>query len=423
MNKLNTLLFLFLSLILCSFTNAQIIKIDFELIIDSICIYTQPNPRALTPFTVDLETPYTKITKESSKNFENEQRKTIGELTFKLNNFPKYSEIRATEYSDALKFYTEGDEMITIENFHYVVMDNFHTTERSEMLTLAFGAGIDKNTEDMSLVHQLKKAKQISKMQFSIYKKMMTEEGTLYVGGIPPSIVEGLKNTSLSITGNKGFWDADINYLFIGNISENDTDSNIYFKNQYPAHFTMATRYIEIPTEAYEFILNNYIKDLLDKKECKMNNYGSKDILCNCSSIHELKNLEFIINKKVFLFEPDDLFVTFDQLCVFSVCKNIEAEEYLLGIEFIWKYVTVFDYDNKGITFYFQDEFTELNFEKLFSQSVLPFSVGLFLFIIAFLFLAWVVYKYCKRRKRMKKMSLSILDSIDDYKLVGSEIK
>ena len=199
MNKLNTLLFLFLSLILCSFTNAQIIKIDFELIIDSICIYTQPNPRALTPFTVDLETPYTKITKESSKNFENEQRKTIGELTFKLNNFPKYSEIRATEYSDALKFYTEGDEMITIENFHYVVMDNFHTTERSEMLTLAFGAGIDKNTEDMSLVHQLKKVKQISKMQFSIYKKMMTDNDSVRVS-ILPSLVQLIKlsqNTDL----------------------------------------------------------------------------------------------------------------------------------------------------------------------------------------------------------------------------------
>ena len=413
-----------ISFCLFRFTNNNIVKMEYELIIDSICIFSQPSDRSFLSFSIDLETPYTKIIKESGNHFEKPSRKVVGETHFKLNNYPNLTEIRGTKYSDSIQFFTENDKLLTIDDFHYIITENFHTEYRSEIITLAFGAGIDSSTENMSITHLLKKAGLISKLQFSIYRELRQEEGFLLLGGVPPEFIEELKNTSIPIKDDRGYWGVDVNYIFIGNIVENDTNNNTYIKNTQPAHFTMNSRYIEVPGEVYEFILEHYLKEQLQNGQCKMNEYGSKDVMCNCSALSSLKNVSLIINKKEFLLEPDDLFITFDQFCVLSICKNIKSEEFILGIEFIWKYVTIFDFEKQDITFYFQDEFKELDYDKIFGKSSLPVSLGILFGFIAFLFLSWVIYKYLKRRRKNRAYNKALIEnSVEDFKLIGQEIK
>lgn len=409
---------------LFTFTSNNIVKMEYEFIIDSICIFSQPTDKSFLSFSLDIETPYTKIIKESGNHFEKESRKVVGETHFKLNNYPNLNEIRGTEYSDSIEFFTENDGLITINDFHYIITENFHTEYRSEIITLAFGAGIDSSTEDMSITHLLKKAGLISKLQFSIYREPNQEEGLLLLGGVPPEFIEELKSTSIPIQNDNGYWGVDINYVFVGNIVENATNHNNYIKNTQPAHFTMNTRYIEVPGEIYEFVLEHYMKDQLKNGQCKMNEYGSKDVMCNCSAVSGFKNISLIINKKEFLLTPDDLFITFDQFCVFSVCKNTKSEEFILGIEFIWKYITTFDYEKQEVTFYFEDGFKELDFDKIFGKSSLPVSLGILFGFIAFLFLCWVIYKYLKRRRKNKSYNKALIENtIGDFKLIGQEIK
>ena len=213
--------------------------------------------------------------------------------------------------------------------------------------------------ESSSIVHYLYKTNQINHISFSIVKDKKYGDLTLYFGGLPSEVTTQYKyTTKCKVPIHYDKWGCSLNTVNIKRL--NNTNKMIYV-NKYPFYFQSNTKGIHAPKDFMMFMYENVIKDLLDKHLCwisKVNDSLEEQIKCyrNTSSVL-IDYVEIVINGKVFTMIKKDLFLIYADGNEFIIVNNKYSDnEWIIGNVFLNTYITYFDYSDKSITFYTEEQ-------------------------------------------------------------------
>ena len=78
-------------------------------------------------------------------------------------------------------------------------------------------------------------------------------------------------------------------------------------------------------------------------------------------NINNWGKITFIIEGKAYEMDGTDLLYKFDKVYVFGIVKNINNNNWVLGVVFLWKYYSVFDYEGQRVILYSDKELQEYN--------------------------------------------------------------
>lgn len=244
---------------------------------------------------------------------------------------------------------TLPSEQVTIPLMKLYYVDN-PNKQFIDSIPLAFKF----NDEQSSIVHCLYNTNQIKQMSFTIIKDQIYGDLNLFIGGLPLEITTQYKYTSkCKVPFNYDKWGCLLNMVMLNGI--NNVNEAIYV-NKYPFYFQSNMKNIYAPKDFMEFIYENVFKDLIAIHECwvcKSENGSQETLRCNRNSSEIIKNVELVINGKVFTIMGKDLFQIYVGGNEFIIGKNkYNDNEWVIGNVFLNNYISYFDYIDKSITFY-----------------------------------------------------------------------
>ena len=231
--------------------------------------------------------------------------------------------------------------------FRFYVNDDFMFTD---LINRRYGFSYTFDNEEFSIIHQLKANNIIEHRQFTIVPKFGTinEEGDLYIGKVPDSILQ-YNNNSLTCPIENDFplWGCIINNIKIGNYSLN---------KEYILTVNTDLYYSTIPLEMYRYLKETLFSIEFSSKCTKQLDKGHDEyIYCKEDYIKSLNNnIEIIIGDKKFIFLLKNLFDCDDKKncrSIFVYCSE-HMGQFNIGNSLLEQFVTTFDYDNSQIIFY-----------------------------------------------------------------------
>ena len=251
-------------------------------------------------------------------------------------------------------------------------------------LSLSLGV---KN-ESSSLLHTLYKEKKISNLKFGFYFPPSTPlNGTLYIGGIDANLI---KNTrSSQCRSNETYWGCKLHKITF------NSNNSLVFENTFVSFFQSEYHPIYCPIEFLEYIKQNFLKDLFESDICRYHDFGSSSkytqIRCqNLTSVYnalpEYLNFDFggnllripMINLTNSFTEIGKDYVVIN---MFFAERDVRNDQWNFGMNFFINFVTLFDYEEKTVTFYSNENIIPSTF--LPKESIKSFAIA----AIAILFL------------------------------------
>ena len=383
------------------------VKLNFDVFLDSANLYMYGGSHNdLYIWTIDTEAKYTRISNALYETTDSHSETKVfkGEMTMYL----REGEVKGELYEDKFFFDEDKASMNVINNLNYIVYRN-NGLEIIDPSVLAFAFKVNK--ENYSLTHLLKNKGTIDKRQFGIEKDI--NGGCIYLGGFPDEYVINDSVSKFKVQTRRGLWEIPLSYIYIGNISY--VYENVYYENEYNAIMATGTKNILAPKQFYQkYIIDYYLKEYIGNNTCSKKDYGNYDITCKCDDIRYLEAISFIFGNKQFTFTYEDLFYTFEQLCLFAIVQNTKDDEWKFGLTFLLKYKTLFDYDSKSISFYSKDELPSIDLDILFPKNRIIKWISILIVIIVLLFLFIYIRKYIKGRKKrhMNKIMSDVYSKI-----------
>ena len=272
-------------------------------------------------------------------------------------------------------------------NFPHVIIDEDQSRGRGLGRSL-FGFAFKFDDEEYSLIHQLYNKGVIDRRVFAIggYNRFH-DYGNIYYGGIDEKELEGKKHKGIcSVSDNKATWSCELNKVLVDNRKynfDNWTIPSSYFQTSDPI--------IYVPESFIEFILDTV--ERRHKGDCfsYTSPRNEKRVRCLNDIIDNLPNYTFIFGEYSFslpmrfFFEPG--YETSDSVLIFDPSSS---SDWIFGNHFLSKFTTIFDYDNKTISFY-SDKFAITKTKKtLYIKIIITVMISLMTVMIAML----LIYKY-----------------------------
>lgn len=200
----------------------------------------------------------------------------------------------------------------------------------------------------MSLVHNFYSSNDISKRQYGFYFTDDSDSnGYIFLGNYPISANKVMKCKILSE--NYITWNCDLQYIKM--------KSKVQYTNSHYSYFNIKEEGILVPFSFYEHF--ELYLDVNYNDNCK-NLVGDHrySFRCKSSYINTLPTIEFSFDNTLITFEMISLFK-----CNNTLNKDFDCDSYIyydgtvkdtfiFGYPFMKDYYTVFDYDNKEVTFY-----------------------------------------------------------------------
>ena len=147
----------------------------------------------------------------------------------------------------------------------------------------------------------------------------------------------------------------------------------------------------------YDYIGEHVFKPYIDKKQCSFHQvYNDQNFYsCFCSSIEDFPDFNFEIGNYLYTIKYYDLFWQYDGFCTFLIEENRNSNDFLFGSTFFIKYQSIFNYENKTITFLssFRNEI-EFVYDQYHKTKVMLFlsdGVMLLLSVIGLIFIKIVI--------------------------------
>ena len=184
---------------------------------------------------------------------------------------------------------------------------------------------------------------------------------------------------------NKGTWNCELNKVMVDNREyyfDNSTKPNTFFQTSDPI--------IYVPDSFIEFILDTV--ERRHKGDCfsYTSPRNEKRVRCLNDIIDNLPNYTFVFGSYSFFlpmrffFEPG--YETSDSVLI----SDPSSSNWIFGNHFLSKFTTVFDYDNKTISFY-SDKLTISKTKKtLYIKIIITVMISLMTVMIVSL----LIYKY-----------------------------
>ena len=262
--------------------------------------------------------------------------------------------------------FINGNKNETIYDFQFLVTSSVQSIfEASLSLSLTY------DDYNYSLLHQLKKRDMINKKQFGIkiYPEFLT--GSLFLGGIPSETINDMNG--IVIKANESYYTWGFNF---DKIQIND---NIYYTDAY-VYLQANIKTIKVTKDFFIYLNQTILSDYYKNSTCYLSIYSfaDREIKCREKEIMFFPNIELIVQGKTLLITKSDIFQCFMEFCSLEIKIS---ENWVLGYSFYQKYITLFDYDTKEITFYKHRDIIELGVEKfnVFKQLIILICVILFI--------------------------------------------
>ena len=354
---------------------------------------------------------------ESYENFYfyDEDYDKLCNYSFLLSN--TYKKIETPVNEESFKIYTD----INLFKYQYMKLqffeDRYHQTE--ELLCGKIGTGGEIKIEnEMNFIQQIIKNLNSSDKTFVFkYSNKTSDEGLIIIGDIPHNILSNEFNEKNLISfnaGNNNIWSIRVdNIIFEG---YNINTSAIY--NKVEIAITTEFDGLLFP-EFYITQLNNIFFNKYYKNNTCMNKtkyvYNKYYTIFSCNGnyfgkydIKQFPRISFIDYRTNlnFSFEGEELFYFRDgryYLKIYQATTKVGLIEF--GRIFLKKYLTVFDFGNKLISFYKKEEAKDNKNDgenNLWKILLIVFLGSIISFLILGIFIGKTIYQ--KRKKRVNEL-------------------
>ena len=259
---------------------------------------------------------------------------------------------------------------INITNFDFFFLSNATRFITGDNLGLAY----ESRYSDMSLIQSMKAQGLIDKLQFGFSKKLIDDNGVIYFGGIDDSILRLYEHASCKINEHSTFWGCNLRYIYL------DGNATIGYVVKGESHFSSSTEKIFVPSSFFDFLKKKYFDSLIERNECSYEgNTNKKELCCKCNQVNDLLKITFVIDSIAFTFDSRHLFDKLFDYCYFIIKaddkKTNNGQNWILGSRFYSRYYTFFDYEDKSVNFYQDEDFDYVDINKFLENQTNIYKV------------------------------------------------
>lgn len=206
---------------------------------------------------------------------------------------------------------------------------------------------LPSNFSDLSVsfIHYLYNLSLIDHLAFGFEIEAINETlGFLHFGGFPEQLIQSKKYINeCKLNQRENKWGCDLLKVTVGFME---------FKNHIPLYFNSQLRHIKIPSNFYNFLRENFFKELIEEKKCKSFIRGFL-FECDCKSLKRFPDITLFFEGFNISLKIEDYTKHFgdSEKCSLLFEKGIN-EAWEIGIDFLKHNLILFDYENKRIKFY-----------------------------------------------------------------------
>ena len=236
----------------------------------------------------------------------------------------------------------------------YILKDfNFYLTKSTRVtfeaiLSLSF----KYDDYDYSLVYQLYNKGVIDKKQFGMKLTYDILQGTFYLGGLPQMLVGNLIQNKLIVNDKYSTWGYNIERIIVG--------KHTFYTKDY-VYLQSTQKAIYVKRDFYEFYNNTILKEYYDNNTCYIRDIRDYRVKCIGREIKYLPPIEVIIQGYKFTIDKNNIFTCYLDIC--SLDMEIR-EQWVFGTSFYERYITLFDYDDKSVSFFYEESLLYTNYNK-----------------------------------------------------------
>lgn len=223
-----------------------------------------------------------------------------------------------------------------------------------------------------------------------------------HLGGMPEGRVENKNLFTCKINKKYFSWGCNLNSITFGDLS-----SSFWCYNTRNAYFYLqaSERYIYVPNQFYSYLMTQFFRGFLYKKECITKKDKRFDILlCTKQVIQTFPKITFFIDKKEISIPMQNLFeFNYDEsnflelLIRVNDCDELwKREFFVFGTIFMDNFIIELNKDDDKITFYSDNSFSNSNLFEPKPLINIPYQNYLYIFLILILFINTVVLSMIK---------------------------
>ena len=205
--------------------------------------------------------------------------------------------------------------------------------------------------DNFSLINTLYRKKIISYKRFSFVKD--NENIKLILGGIPSEYMNTKYKGTCKVV-NKKYWGCNLTQVNLYVKYDNRTSSGYFMNNKendYYSLFQTNSKQISVPSRYYDFLHQSYMKQMINQEVCNLN--PDKQYVCKSSFVSNLSfSLELDFDGMSLQLDTKDLFEDNGVWSSLIIKRNDNPNEWKIGTGVLHKLNILFDYDDKSISFY-----------------------------------------------------------------------
>ncbi len=335
------------------------------------------NPLQLRYFQINLESEFNWIQSSSYEKNSSTTCKIISKEEIEIDN----QKVECEFMSDELKFIGPS---IELDNFMF-----YRNEDASIKGFTSLSFALTPKHFSHSLVSMLRTRGIINNNRFGFVGKNLfdsKERSYIYFGDIPEEIKTTVRNGTCKVDINERKWGCRLNSLFI----HHDAKVIPYEVNHF-AVFTSIDNIIEVPNDVMKYIEDNLFKQYFDSNACIMYEFPNFDhIECDMESIKQFKGITFLFEGIGINLNIDDLFIVMNKRGAFNIRNNKKNNQWRFGTFFLRKFILLFDYDERAITFYsdklLSQEDMNLSYRSIKKTIIIINTLTLILFSIVLLY-------------------------------------
>lgn len=274
-----------------------------------------------------------------------------------------------------------GNDSVNISKFmfYYILIE-------SSIKYNSIGLAMNYN-EQFNIVSMLYQMGYINDMSFCLFEKTRYD-GMWYIGGLPlETIVQEKLEHHIHCTGNTQavLWNCKLNGVVVGEKVILYDDSSM---SNYIALHNNDT-YILCPSNVYVYIydiMKEYVQQGICTNFTTSNGRNKYQVVCTCNHIKNFPNITLIVNNYEMVLTYKEMFDDLIGQCFFNIesypitsDNTNTGNNWLLGKTFISKYIPIFHYTNKSLSFYSSTPFLQVHH---ISSSSLIFFLYKLLYIL-----------------------------------------
>jgi preprotein translocase subunit SecG len=367
---------------------------------------------------LDIGSSRTWVSDQSFKKGDSTTYKDMGETEERTQYDFTYSGKSSTET------FTLADKKLT--EFKFLLADNLQNTKMQGALSL----GHEYDSKHKSLVYEMSHVCNTFYNMF-LFQFKDNDEGELLIGDITEDQKRKYQyiNKCLFLRGGSADeqikWRCELTQMFIGGIEDfptfrdnmmeqtgyyiSKTDYNKLIDVGEPVVFETIFDKIYVPKKTMEYLKENYLVNIVDKK--KMCTYIDNDsnikVTCSKDEVSRLKRLNFVLSEKTALAFPSEALFScgYSDKCEFLIQFDSKYEGYIFGLPVFKLYYITFDYNNRDLIFFGKSDKYLVKIPFNIGTSILTVIIWILLVAIIIMLLGLALI-YILRRKNRKRQEI-----------------